>query len=96
MNLITERELKKLRNRKSASTLDEKRELMGAAIKQLNGHPGFEAFMDGLYELREYAIRVAVSDESVGTEGKTLAALGEIRAYEDIFALVDEQRKTPD
>lgn len=78
------------------ATLEEKRALLAESIKQLNGHPGFEAFMDGLWELREYAIRVAVADDSVSSDGKTLAALGEIRAYEDIFSLVDEQVKTLD
>jgi hypothetical protein len=72
---------------------EEKKELLDEAIKQLAGHPGFHAFVDALREMKQSAITFAISNDVVESPGRIAAALGEIRAYEDIFNLVDEHIK---
>jgi hypothetical protein len=78
------------KNKVIGLSLDEKRALLIESLKQLNGHPGFEAFMAAIYELREAAIAAALTHDVVGNIGRARASLGEIRAYEDIAAIVSE------
>jgi len=71
-------------------TIDEKRELISESIRQLAGDPRFKEFIGAVHEMREQAIREACMADTVGNEGMTRAALGHIRAYEDILTLVAE------
>ena len=69
---------------------EQKRQLLHDSIRQLAGHPPFLSFLDAILELREGAVRDACHVNSVANNGVVLAALGEIRAYEDIIAIVSE------
>lgn len=69
---------------------EQKRALLVDSIRQLAGHPPFLSFLDAILELRESAVRDACRNETVSANGPVLAALGEIRAYEDIIAIVSE------
>lgn len=66
--------------------------MLAETLKQLCGDSRFMDFMGEVRELREYAIRAAVAEQTVENTGRTVAALGEIRAYEDILNLVAEYR----
>jgi hypothetical protein len=75
---------------------DQKRQLLSDSIRQLAGHPPFLSFLDAILELRESAVRDACRVDTVAQSGAVLAALGEIRAYEDIIAIVSEHIRETD
>lgn len=83
--------LRQLKHQFSLLTLDEKRSYLDDSLAALRGNPNFEAFTLALDDLRSESIRAAVRVDSVLSEGATYTALGEIRAYEDIFALIEEK-----
>jgi hypothetical protein len=73
-------------------TLTEKRELVSESLRQLGGDPRFQSFLEAVQTMRNEAIRAACADKVLRSRGKTVAALGEIRAYEDILALAEENK----
>ena len=56
-----------------------------AAMSSLVQNPNFVEFMGTLTDLREGAIAYAVSHTTVRDQRETLAALGEVRCYDDIL-----------
>lgn len=70
--------------------IEEKRELLQHSLKLLATHDPFLQFMQALDSLREGAIADACRMDVVENPGKISASLGEIRAYNDIKALVSE------
>lgn len=76
-----------------ASYIETKRELLAESLKLLATHEPFIQFMDALKQLREGAVIDACRMDVVENPGKTAAALGEIRCYTDIIALVDESSR---
>lgn len=72
------------------STYIEKREFLAESIRLLSTHEPFKQFMASLGQLRDSAIQDAVRNDVVGNPQTMAAALGEVRTYLDIFALVEE------
>ena len=83
--------IRQLKKQFTLLSLEEKRSYLDDSLAGLRGNPSFEAFMLALDDLRSESIRAAVRVDSVLSEGATYTALGEIRAYEDIFALIEEK-----
>jgi len=77
------------------STPDELQAALKESLKQLSGDVRFKVFMRSLQSLREFAIREACADSNVESPTKMAASLGEIRAYTDIFNVVDEHKARP-
>lgn len=65
-----------------------KAQSLQAAMADLIHDPRFQTFCDALKELREQAVAFAVTHDSVKDQRATIAALGEVRAYDDILAVV--------
>lgn len=63
--------------------LDRLRGAMASLIPNSN----FTEFMRTVQELREQAVTYAVNHQTLADERKTIAALGEIAAYDDILAV---------
>jgi transaldolase len=61
---------------------------MEDSLKQLNGNPAFEMFIDVVWELRESAVKSACTQGVTGNPSLVTGALGEISAYEDILSIV--------
>lgn len=76
-------------------TIEEKLELLNETIRQLSGDDRFRVFVEKLREMREDSIAVALHDETCGNSLKVAAALGEVRAYQDILNLIDEYKPIP-
>ena len=72
------------------ATPEEKQMELKESIRQLAGDVRFKVFIEALRALREFALREACTDENVGNATRMAASLGEIRAYTDIFNVVDE------
>jgi hypothetical protein len=72
--------------------LQQKREAFLEATKQLAGDDRFRTFCEGLRELMDESLHYACSDASFDTPQKQAAAMGEVRAYRDILATVDDAR----
>jgi len=77
-------------------TFNEKQVLLGQSMKLLMGHPPFMEFVDALRSMKEETLRSACSDKTFKTQFRTVGALGEVRAYIDILALVDEYSAKPE
>lgn len=69
---------------------DIKRELLQESLRLLVTHDPFLKFMEALEGLRESAIADACRIDVVDNQGKVMAALGEVRSYNDLKALVSE------
>ena len=74
-------------------TLQAKREAFLEATKQLAGDDRFRTFCDGLRELMDASIHFACSDAALETPQKQAAAMGEVRAYRDILATVEDAQR---
>ena len=72
------------------SAYDKRRERLAETIKLLATHEPFRAFMHELGNMRDMAIQDACRNEVLDNPTKIAASMGEIRAYLDICALVDE------
>jgi hypothetical protein len=70
----------------------QKSEILAESVKQLAGDDRFQAFMDGIKELKEAAINAATADSTLDSHGATASYLGEIRAYLLIENLVNENK----
>ena len=64
---------------------------INAAVIELNNDLRFRRFMDGLSGLKDVAVLDAASDEGLKFPMVTAAALGRIRAYQDIIDFVGER-----
>ena len=73
-------------------TRQEADNLMRESIKTLCADPRFEQFLLAIRAYQEEAVRDACRDEAMASERTLAAALGHIRAYQDIFGLVEEAR----
>lgn len=71
-------------------SLEQDKELLSNAIKQLVSDVRFLQFMEAIEGLKQEAVANAVSDKTLETLGTSAAALGEVRAYMDIQNLVKE------
>lgn len=70
--------------------LEAKARKLEQAMFPLISDPRFSVdFMGVLREQRDEAVAYAISHDSVRDERRTLAALGEIRAYNDILAIAE-------
>lgn len=63
----------------------ERRQRLRAAMASLVQNTNFHEFMDTIAELREGAVSYAVLHSTVEGDRKTIAALGEVAAYDDIL-----------
>jgi hypothetical protein len=71
---------------------DHKELLLANAIKQLVGDDRFQMFIDAIKVYKDEAVIAACSNESLENPLTAAAALGHVRAYVDIFGLVEEAR----
>ena len=71
-------------------SLEQDKELLANAIKQLVDDVRFKQFMDAVEGLKQAAVANAISDRTLENLGTSAAALGEVRAYMDIQNLVKE------
>lgn len=77
-------------------TPQEKQQLLANSLKQLTTHPAFMEFVEAVKTMKDEAVASACSDKTFKTAYRTVAALGEVRAYRDILTLVDEYQAQPD
>lgn len=75
---------------KTLLTTAEKSARLQQALYRLAGNDAFADFMDEIRELQRNAMLDSINDLVVKDERLTLAALGEIRAYEAIAALYED------
>lgn len=71
-------------------TYEEKQRFLADSMKMLVTHPPFIEFMDKIVAMREDAIDRAAADRTFKTAYRTVAALGEVRAYQDMLQLYKE------
>lgn len=71
-------------------TPNEKAMRLQQAMYRLVGNDAFVDFIDEIRELQRNAMLDSINDLVVKDERLTLAALGEIRAYESIAALYED------
>lgn len=62
------------------------------AVTELNNDLRFQRFMDALSELKDIAAMDAAGDESLKFPMVTAAALGRLRAYQDILDFVGSRK----
>lgn len=75
---------------KSLLTPAEKAARLQQAMYRLAGNDAFTDFIDEIRELQRNAMLDSINDLVVKDERLTLAALGEIRAYESIAGLYED------
>jgi hypothetical protein len=69
---------------------------INAAVTELNNDLRFRRFMEGIAGLKDVAVLDAASDETLKFPAVTAAALGRVRAYQDIIDFVGERSPLPD
>jgi hypothetical protein len=71
------------------SRQSEKELRLRQAMEGLLMDPRFHEFIGAIRELKDGAVEYAVAHTTVRDQRETLAALGEVRAYQDILSLAD-------
>jgi len=74
---------------------DQKRAILEESMRLLATHEPFMRFMEAMETLREGAIADACRNDVVDNQGRVMAALGEVRAYNDIKSLYTEYLSKP-
>lgn len=75
---------------KTKSTPKERSDRIQQAMFQLVGNEAFAAFIDELREQQHAAVMDAMNDKVIANERLSMAAMGEIRAYEAIIATYED------
>jgi hypothetical protein len=79
-----------MKKRISLLTAKEKSEKLQASMYRLVGNDAFQEFIDQVRELQRNAILDMINDTVARDERLSLAAIGEIRAYETIAGLYED------
>lgn len=75
---------------KTKSTPQERSDRLQRAMFQLVGNEAFAAFIEELREQQHSAVMDAMNDKVIANERLSMAAIGEIRAYEAIIATYED------
>lgn len=78
---------KKFRQKAYQSEMEE----MASAIRELNGDVRFQRYTAGLHNLKDLAVMDAAGDETLRYQNTTIAALGRVRAFQDMIDLIASQ-----
>lgn len=79
-----------MKKRQSLLTTKERSDKLQAAMYRLVGNDAFQEFIDQIRELQRNAMLDLINDAVVKDERLSLAAVGEIRAYEMIAGLYED------
>ena len=79
-----------MKKRESLLTTKERSDKLQAAMYRLVGNDAFQEFIDQIRELQRNAMLDLINDAVVKDERLSLAAVGEIRAYEMIAGLYED------
>lgn len=74
----------------------EKQEALQGAMASLLPNTNFQEFLEVLRDLREAAVAYAISHDTIKDQRNTLAALGEVRAYDDILGIAKAHEQVLD
>ena len=75
---------------KQLLTPRERSERLQNAMATLIGNDAFAAFIDELREQQRAAVLDACNDKVIASERLSMAAIGEIRAYEAVIAMYED------
>ena len=76
--------------KKPILTPRERSDRLQNAMATLIGNEAFGAFIDELREQQRTAVLDACNDKVIANERLSMAAIGEIRAYEAVIAMYDD------
>ena len=79
-----------MKKRNTLLTTKERSDKLQAAMYRLVGNDAFQEFIDQVRELQRNAMLDLINDAVVKDERLSLAAVGEIRAYEMIAGLYED------